>query len=64
MLTHICPDCGEVVDDAVAHPSCCEHEHVEREDDGGDDGLINRFFICHDCGSQVVPTEDGWEVLE
>jgi hypothetical protein len=45
---------------ALAEWIVCDHEHVERDDDGRD----HQFWYCNDCGQQVHPSDDdGWEVV-
>ena len=65
-MTHVCQLCDELVEEYIAHPSCCFHENVEEDD--GRDGVGGRLaYFCADCGEEVrpEPNEDGdiaWEL--
>ena len=62
-----CQECGEPTDDGFGFcPSDCSHEHVDSEDVA--DGVVGNgaahvwVHDCADCGAEVVPYGEGWEL--
>jgi len=55
----LCVACGEPTGDARErfHVGCCEHPEAQIVKLGGSS------WLCADCGADVIPTDNGWEVI-
>lgn len=63
--TSLCRDCGEATDRSLAyHTGCCPHACADVTDaaDNGCD-FHSFWYECTDCGTDLVPGEDGWEAI-